>query len=197
MKVQHVVLAALLFAVATAAAQQDSSLPQRFTAAAVNIGGPRSQAGASQVEIAINRWSTPEQTERLISTLKEKGSDALLGVLQDMEPVGTINTPGELGYQLRYATQVPTADGGRRIFLATDRPIGAWEARTQPLSFEYPFTYIELRMNGEGDGEGKLALATKIDISASGRVIELVNYASQPVQLNNVRLRDRTVGTSG
>jgi hypothetical protein len=92
---------------------------------------------------------------------------------------------------------VPTDDGGRRIFLATDRPISAWEARNQPLSFEYPFTYIELRMNAQGQGEGKLALATKIDISASGRVIELVNYTSQPVQLNHVRLRDGSVGTSG
>jgi hypothetical protein len=50
---------------------------------------------------------------------------------------------------------------------------------------EYRFTFIELRMNGEGEGEGKLSLATKV--IASGRVVQLENYAAQPVQLNRVR----------
>jgi len=168
-------------------AQQQQSEPERFTAAAISTGGPRSAAGASQVDIVINRWSTPQQTERLVTTLKEKGAEAMLDVLRDMEPVGTIHAPGRIGYQLRYAYQEPLPDGGRRIFLATDRPIGAWEAANQSRSLDYPFTYIELRLDEQGEGEGKLALATKIDVSTSGRVIELVNYATHPVQLNNVR----------
>lgn len=183
---------ALTLLVGAAAAQQQSptqqgSRPVRFTAAAVSAGGPRSVSGATRVEITINRWSTPAETEKLITTLKDKGAEALLDALRDMEPVGTIQTPGSLGYRLRYAHQEPMEDGGRRIFLATDRPISQWEAANQPRSIDYPFTYIELRMNSRGEGEGKLAIATQVGISAGGKVVELVNYASQPVQLNEVR----------
>jgi hypothetical protein len=40
-------------------------------------------------------------------------------------------------------------------------------------------------MHGDGEGEGKLSLATKV--IASGRIVQLENYAAQPVQLNQVR----------
>jgi hypothetical protein len=76
-------------------------------------------------------------------------------------------------------------DGGRRIFLATDRPIGFWEAVNRPRSINYPFTFIELRMYEDGRGEGKLSLATTV--IASGPIVELENWAAQPVQLNQVR----------
>jgi hypothetical protein len=55
----------------------------------------------------------------------------------------------------------------------------------RPRSLNYPFTFIELRMNGQGEGEGKLSLATKV--IAIGRIVQLENYAAQPVQLNQVR----------
>ncbi len=143
------------------AAQQISQLPERFTAFAVSLGGPRTEGGATQVEMTINQWSTPEQTKRLMGVMKDKGAEALLDTLRDMKPVGTISTPGDLAYDLHYAQQEPAADGGRRIFLATDRPITYWQGVNQPRVVNYPFTFIELRMNGKGEGEGKLALATK------------------------------------
>ena len=167
------------------AAQQKSELPERFSAFAVSLGGPRTASGTAQVEITINRWSTPEETQRLMAVLKEKGANALLDTLIEMKPVGTINTPGSLAYDLHYANQQPTSEGGRRIFLATDRPIGYWEAANQPRLSNYPFTFIELRMNGKGEGEGKLSLATQINVA--GKVIELVNYGAQPIALNQVK----------
>lgn len=166
-------------------AQHSSALPQKFTAFAVSTGGPRTAGVATTVDITINRWSTAEETQQLLNVLKEKGDDALLDALRDLKPVGTINTPGNLAYDLHYAHQKPTEDGGRRIFLATDRPISYWEAVTTPRVSNYPFTFIELRMNGEGQGEGKLSLATRVE--ANGDVIQLVDYAAQPIQLNQVR----------
>jgi hypothetical protein len=179
------VLMALLAAAAAVAAQDGSNhLPEKFTAFAVSLGGPRTAAGTAQVDITINRWSSDAEHERLLEALKT-GQDELLDTLQDLKPVGSIWTPATVGYDLHYANQTPAEDGGRRIFLATDRPIGPWEAMNQPRRMEYRFTFIELRMNGEGEGEGKLSLATKV--IASGRVVQLENYAAQPVQLNRVR----------
>ena len=178
---------ALVVCTISLAAQPAQKLPERFTAFAVSVGGPATESVATQVDIAIARWSTPEETQRLMATLKERGADAMLDVLRHLKPVGTINTPGNLAYDLHYAHSTPGQDGGRYIVLATDRPISAWEAIRRPRTIEYPFTFIELRLNDQGRGEGKLALATKIIGSADGRRLELENYSSQPIDLNDVR----------
>jgi len=166
--------------------KENEALPQRFTALAVSLGGPRTPAGTAQVDITIDRWSTEAERGRLLEALK-KDQDTLLETLQDLKPVGSIRTPGSLAYDLHYANQTPGQDGGHRIFLATDRPIGFWEAANQPRTINYPFTFIELRMNGHGEGEGKLSLATKVIASDDGRFVQLENYGAQPVQLNQVK----------
>jgi hypothetical protein len=94
-----------------------------------------------------------------------------------------------LGIDLHYAWQTPLPDGGRRIVLATDRYIDFREARNQPRSIDYPFTLIEIRTNKDGEGEGKMSVATKITFDKKKNVIELENYASEPVRLNNVKVK--------
>ena len=168
-----------------AIAQTASNSPrERFTAIAVNISTV-GRTGATPVDITINRWTTDAERDRLVSIFKEKGSKSLLSALQDMKPVGTINTPGNVAYDLRYARQLAGEDGGRQIILATDRPIGFWEASAQPRSVDYPFLLMEMRLNKNGEGEGKLSLATKLTLKDNVLVIE--NYANQPVMLNEVK----------
>ena len=120
-----------------------------------------------------------------MSIFKEKGPEDLLSALQKTKPVGTISSPGSLAYDLRYARELAGEDGGRRVILATDRPIGFWEAANRPRSADYPFLLIELRLNKNGEGEGKLSLATKLTLNDNVLVIE--NYANQPVMLNEVK----------
>lgn len=194
MCVSHRIVIALAIVLAAAngfAQTTPNSLPARFTAFAVSTGDAVSNPVASQVEIAIDRWSTAAETQRLMTVLKDKGTEALLEALRDLKPVGSIRTPGNLAYDLRFASAQPGEDGGQRIFLATDRPIAMWEAVNRPRSFDYPFTFIELRVNGDGEGEGKLALATRINLSRDGSTMELENYQAQPIQLNQVRRRSR------
>lgn len=166
-------------------------LPVTLSAFAVSTGGPRTEAVASQVEITISRWSTAAETQRLQTVLKEKGAEKLLDALQDVKSVGTIRTPGNLAYDLRFAYAEPGEDGGTRIVLATDRPVSSWEAVNRPRVSDYPFTFIELRLNKDGDGEGKLALATRINSSKDGKMVELENYDAQPIALNQVRRKGR------
>jgi hypothetical protein len=180
--------AALALALGSAArlSAQSNSPTERFTAAAVNnsiVGRP----GVTPLDITINRWSTEAERDKLMTEFKEKGPKALLSALQDTKPIGTISTPGNVGYDLRYARELPGEDGGRRIILATDRPMSFWEAANQPRSSDYPFLLIELRLNKSGEGEGKLSPASKLSLSDNTLVIE--NYANQPVALNQVRPR--------
>ena len=178
---------ALALALTTAVSgAQTQGTPERFTAAAVNFDNPTGSAAGS-VEMVVNRWSTDAERDKLMSALLDKGPDKLLEVLQKMPRVGYIRTPNSVGYDLRYARRVPGEDGGERITLATDRPIGFWEAQAQPRTINYPFTVIELRMNRDGEGEGKLSIATKISADSDKKTIYLENYSAQPVLLQHVR----------
>ena len=83
-------------------------------------------------------------------------------------------------------------EGGRRIVIATDRYIGFNEARNQPRTIDYPFTLFEIRVDKAGEGQGKMAVATKISFDKKKNAIELENYSSEPVRLNNVKVKVKT-----
>jgi hypothetical protein len=162
---------------------QTSGVKEDFTAVAIVNNNVAS--GAGTVLFNVTRWSTEEERRRLVDTLVAKGPAALLDVLHDNRSTGRIRTPDSIGYDLRFAHQTPTADGGRRIVLATDRPIGFWEATRQPRTIDYPFTVIQMEFDREGRGKGTLSFATKI--AARNNVIELENFATSPVMLTEIK----------
>ena len=163
---------------------QTMGQPEEFSAVAIqnnNLG-----SGAERVIIRVTRWSTEAEREKLAAALK-KSPDELLDQLQDQRSVGTIRTPDSLGYDLRYAHQEPGEDGGRRIVIATDRPIGFWEARNQPRTIQYPFTVIQIEMDKNGEGKGTMSYATKV--MPRGNVIVLENFATSPIMLREVEAK--------
>jgi hypothetical protein len=180
-------LAALTFT--TAAAQIGTAgigSGERFTAIALGAGGPLTSPVAARLEIVIERWSTEAERRRLLDAIKT-GQTTALEVMRDLPPVGSIRTPGNLRWNLHYAHETRGEDGGRRVFLGTDRPIGVAEEIVQPRTIQYPFTFIEMRLDGRGNGEGKLSGATRMIASADGRYVQLENYDVQPVELTEVR----------
>lgn len=158
--------------------------PEEFNAIAIqnnNLG-----SGSDRVIMRVTRWSSETERVKLVAAL-QKGSDALLEALRDLKSVGTIRTPDSLGYDLRYAHQEPGEDGGRRIVIATDRPISFWEARNQPRSIDYPFTVIQMEIDKNREGKGTLSFATKV--MPRGNVIVLENFATSPVMLTKIEAR--------
>jgi hypothetical protein len=182
---QFGVMAVLLMLAAVVAYAQTNAPAERFTANAVSIS-PQYGTGQQIVEITVDRWSSNAERERLVTALQTKGPDELLKELQKNKPVGRIRTPDSLGYDLRYAQQTPLPDGGRMIVIATDRPIGFWEATRRPRSFDYPFTVIQMKLDREGKGTGTLSYATRIT-AHENNVIELEDFATQPIMLNNIK----------
>lgn len=175
------VVLALLIPISSALSQTHGE-PEEFTATAIVNNNLASGAGI--VLIRITRWSTDAERMRLVSTLQSKGPTKLLDELRDTRPVGTIRTPDSLGYDLHYAHQRPAEDGGRRIVIATDRPISFWEARNQPRTIDYPFTIIQMQIGRDGIGQGTMSIATKI--RAYDNTIELENFATSPVMLTKI-----------
>ena len=62
----------------------------------------------------------------------------------------------------RILGQAAQAGLSGRIVLALDRYISFWEQRNQPRTIDYPFTFIEMRVDAKGEGEGKMSIATKV-----------------------------------
>ena len=189
--------AALLMAMPAAAQTTGEKL--LIEAFAVNMSNIGTGSNA-QVQMYVDKWSPAAERDLLITTMVEKGPQDLLKTLQKLPVKGRFQIPGlrgsdphnlRLGLQLRYAWQAPQPEGGRRIVLAADRYIGMAEAQQQPRTIDYPFTLFEIRVNKDGEGEGKLAYATKIRFDKKDKVIELENYSSEPVRLNNVKVKVR------
>jgi hypothetical protein len=181
---------------ATALVPKDEGTPLKLVSFAIDLGtsnlsrrhrlgviGPR-RAGI--VEINIDRWSSDRERDSLLDTLRTKGEDSLLTQLQGTERVGFIRTPDRLGWDLHFAQETPTADGGKDIVIATDRPIRFWEAANLTRTLRYPFTVIEIHLDKDGKGEGRMSVAAKASMTKDGKTLEIENYSTQPVILEKV-----------
>jgi hypothetical protein len=185
-------VAAVLVAVhGSAALAQTQGDREEFTAFAVNMGALTGGSGATaQLIITINRWNTIAERDELFAVLKQKGQEAMLDRLRRVKSVGTLRTPNSIGYDLRLALDEPGKDGGRRVLVVTDRPVGFNEATARPISIDYPFTVIDMQVPKEGFGQGTMSIAAKI--IPAGRTVLVENFDTQPVQLNRIETRKLT-----
>jgi hypothetical protein len=148
-------------------------------------------AAARRHAVVIERWTTDAERDRLRATLMEKGSSALRTALRDITPrAGYLRGTVTLGWNLRFARELPLPEGGRRIVIATDRSMCFWELWRRPPSADCEFKLAEIRLGPDGRGEGKLATAAKVIWNDVSRTIEIENYAFEPAHLDEVRVTD-------
>jgi hypothetical protein len=162
------------------------NVTEKFTGFAINLNG---RAGTAIIDFTIERWSTDAERNLLLSLIKteHKENDQLVEALQKMKQVGTIRTPQTLAWDLRYARQFKDEEGGRRIVLITDRPIGFGEARNQARTMDYPFTIIEFRLNARDEGEGRILGGAKIFVDEKKKELVVENWGQQPTRFNNIK----------
>ena len=174
------VAAAMVFAAPVLA----QNVTEKFTGFAINMNGA---ANTATIDFTITRWSTDAERKTLLSLIPEehKSAQKLVDALQDMKSVGSIRTPQTLAWDLRYARQFKLPEGGRRIVLVTDRPIGFREAANSTRSMDYPFSILEIRLNAKDEGEGKIFSGSKIYVEDGELVVE--NWGTQPTRFNNIR----------
>jgi hypothetical protein len=163
--------------------QTAPSAPEEFTAIAANISNVGA-AGLTPVTIRIDRWTPPDEQDKLLGALRDKGQDEFLKELTRAKAVGWIATPTSLRYDFFYAQQQP-AENGRRIMMITDRPMQIAERMSAAPSREYPFSVIELHLGKDGRGTG--TLAQLVQLRLSGNYLGIENLATGPIKLNDVR----------
>ena len=165
---------------------KDPALPLRLSAFAINMGlGPRMSAG--MVDIVIERWSTEDETNRLVETLSSRGSGALLSAVQSVKPrAGYIRTPYSVGWDIAFAREEALPNGGRRVIFATDRPMSFGERYSAGRSTTYEFMVGEVHFEAAGRGQGSLIAAAKLRLKKDKKTLEIENLDSLPVRLNEV-----------
>ena len=178
-----VLLIPLLLRVSPTGAQTNS-LPEEFNAIFANISGVGA-VGAAPVTIRITRWTGDAENEKLMTVLSGSGTEALVRELQTAKSTGSIGTPQELAYDLRYARQELLDGGSRQIVLMTDRPMGPAERMSASRSRDYPVTWIEIRLDPNGRGEGTISIAARLRLL--GNVLGIEDFGTQPAKLNQIR----------
>jgi len=161
---------------------------ERFTATAVTVAKAGLRPTSTTLEIVIDRWSTTVERDRVIATLKNEGSNALLSLIRGLPSVGHLSTATSSGTSLRFAESRQAANGGRQILIVTERPMSldTRQTRTRRAS-DFPFSLVDLRIDSSGSGEGTLAYAAQLVHNKNTGAIEIGNYVSEPIRLTGVR----------
>ena len=133
----------------------------------------------------IFNWSTADDRQRVLQAVmtaskENSGIPDLTKLLASNPSMGQIWTEGPGGYALKYTHREELPDGGQRIVVITDRPIGAlnppgpWKAEGQATDVA-PFTVIEMHVTKDGKGEGKMSLGVPFTIDPGDHTVDLSN----------------------
>jgi hypothetical protein len=166
---------------------------ERFTANLVDPAGNFGRSGqfgrsnTAPVLIHIDHYSSEAEVQRLAGILSQKGPNALRDALWDRED-GFIRVGGGLGYPIAAARSRPGDNGGRVIRIMIDRPISQREVIENTRTVDYPFTFIEIKLDRNGKGEGQFFAAAKVRMS--GDTLDVESYSPQPLRLLTVSARE-------
>jgi hypothetical protein len=164
--------------------QDEKMKPEAYSAVAIGTGG--SVGGKSiQFSFRITKYTSNEEVDKFAELLKEKGSDALRRALEK-EDVGRLNPVGSTGNQIAVA---------RKRQEGSDTVITIVTARTMPFielyrggrSTDYPFGFLQVRLNEKGPGTGQIMAAAKIRFNKKKGHYEIESYGNQYVKAVNVR----------
>lgn len=188
--VAAVTSASSLFARDAREAPAPPSVPFRMRALAM---GPLSDPQA--VQIVIERWSTNDESLKLVDAVVEKGEDKVWESLHDLEPrAGFMEFwPIEDADDIEDLT--PTLGDHIPYAVVTSRPGGGWhivftkvEFTTVPAnSTRYlDFTVGEIDLGLDGTGKGKLSVAENVTYDHERNELAFVYRRPRTVWLSHV-----------
>ena len=158
----------------------------------------RARAVKTRLKIIIDRWTTDEEHNQLITTLVEKGSEDLRNALQKQEVAGFVQYP-TLSIPLRYAREI-RVEGKRIIRLATGDTIFSYWPQSLTMRHvapgmggyayeftgKYPFSLIQLRLDENNEGEGTLCEAVQMKYDKKKATLRVESLSHNRVRLTEV-----------
>jgi hypothetical protein len=188
------VLAQAFVTPAPAPAKDEKPKSEKFGALAyMPSGAGPAMVGAGarvNVDIWIDRYTSDAEAKTMAAALLEGGSSSLLKQLEDAKTIGKIRLTGRAGFYDFKLIRSHRYEGGRRVYLVGDRPVGFLEVYAGNRSLDYPFGILQLDLKtnskGKEEGTGALIYAGKIKV-LEGNNIELETYGIEPIRLLGVR----------
>ena len=178
----RVVLGALV-AVSTVLCQE-AAKSDAYTGVAMGTGG---SVGAKSVgfDFRISRYTTDEEVDQLAALLKEKGQDALRRAMEKLD-VGRVNPVGSTGNQIAVARKKQVGSE-TMITIVTARIMPFVELYRGGRSTDYPFGFIQVKLNEKGEGGGQILVAAKIRFDKKKQHYEIESLGNQYIKAVNVR----------
>ena len=164
--------------------QEEKMQPESYSGVAMGTGG--SVGGKSiQFDFKITAYTTDEDVNQFAALLKEKGPDGLRNALEK-ENKGRLNPTGRVGNDIAVA---------RKRQQGTDTIITIVTARTMPFielynsgrSTDYPFGFLQVKLNDRNEGTGQIMAAAKIKFNKKKGHYEIESYGNQYIKAVNVR----------
>ena len=139
----------------------------------------------TRVQIRITKWCTQDEIKQYGAVLKDKGQPALLDALKNLD-AGRINKVGDTGTQIAIAEKWQNGDK-TVITLILARPMSMFETRSRGQSTKYPFSFLQITVDGSGKGTGKLVENAGIKYDQEKDTYKLDPFGQGPRVLNNVK----------
>ena len=176
--------AAALVAVLAASQETIGGKAERFSA--VLTAGPLSP-GPLALDIAVNRWGSGADRERLAAAFAARGQAGLLDTVRKEAAAGYVIAPNRDRLVVSYVEQEQRPDGGRRILLLCVRDGGAWEFTRDAGWEDHLFRVIALTLDPDGKGAGLLFHVAKVSVTREKGVDLVSELTGQPTRLLSVQ----------
>lgn len=159
-----------------------------YTGTVIAIGA-RPGTTTRTFTLIIDNYTSGQEAQQLIQTLKAEGQD---GLLKEMGKVkrGVFQLDGSVGRDISVVLSSEGEENERKITLIFERWLGFAELRRGARSVDYPFSYAELFIDDKGKGEGTLFPAARLRVKGEN-TLDVENFGIYPALLKGVVRRKR------
>jgi len=174
----------LVVSLSLVASAQDKTLPEAYSGAAMGTGG---SVGGKTIlfNFRITQYTTDEEVRNFAQLVKDRGPDALRRALEK-EDKGRISAVGTTGNQIAVARK--RQQGSDTIItVVTARNMPFIELYRNGRTTDYPFGYLQVKLDATGKGTGQIMAAAKIRFDKKKGQYEIESFGNQYIKATNVR----------
>jgi hypothetical protein len=174
----------LILSLAFVSSAQDKASAEAYSGTAIGTGG--SVGGKTiQFNFRITQYTTDEEVQNFAQLVKDKGTDGLRRVLEK-EDKGRINAVGSTGNQIAVARK--RQEGADTIItIVTARTMPFLELYNGGRTTDYPFGYLQVKLDANGQGTGQIMAAARIRFDKKKGEYQIESFGNQYIKATNVR----------
>jgi hypothetical protein len=174
----------LILSLAFVSSAQDKVSAEAYSGTAIGTGG--SVGGKTiQFNFRITQYTTDEEVQNFAQLVKDKGTDGLRRALEK-EDKGRINAVGSTGNQIAVARK--RQEGSDTIVtIVTARTMPFMELYNNGRTTDYPFGYLQVKLDANGQGTGQIMAAARIRFDKKKGEYQIESFGNQYIKATNIR----------